>query len=102
MCLCAVCCGVAGPPLRDRERSCCRQPALSTRGKAVQPPRVYWNLDRYTGKQVSPTGRVQGPSRELETDSRNYERYFAVAIRIRALSLLLLPLSNSGFVIRDS
>jgi len=51
---------------------------------------------------VSPTGRVQGPSRELETDSRNYERYFAVAIRIRALSLLLLPLSNSGFVIRDS
>jgi len=56
----------------DGERSC-RQPPLSIRG--VQPPRVrgIWTDTR---KQVSPMGRVQGPSRELETDSRNYIGYF--------------------------
>jgi len=53
---------------------------------------------------VSPIGRVQGPSRELETDSRNYGGYFLgyspLAAHL-ALSLLLLPLSDQ-FEIRDS
>lgn len=53
---------------------------------------------------MSPTGRVQGPSRELETDSRNYGGYFLrynpLAAHL-ALSLLLLPLSVQ-FEIRDS
>lgn len=74
---------------------------LSIRG--VQPPRVR-GIWADTGKQVSPTGRVQGPSRELETDSRNYGGYFLgynpLAAHL-ALSLLLLPLSVQ-FEIRDS
>lgn len=43
--------------------------------REAQPARVR-EIRTDTGKQVSPTGRVQGPSRELETDSRNYDGYF--------------------------
>lgn len=77
-----------------------RQFLLSILG--VQLPRVR-GIWADTGKQVSPIGRVQGPSRELETD-RNYDEYFLgyspLAAHL-ALSLLLLPLSDQ-FEIRDS